>query len=229
MKSVAIITARGGSKRIPRKNIKKFNGQPIISYSIKAALESGCFDEVMVSTDDQEIAEIAIRYGAQVPFLRSETTSDDFSSTSDVLVEVLGEFFNQNKHFEYACCLYPTAPFVTALKIKESFELMIKHDSDSVIPVCKFSYPVQRALKIVSSKLIMADPTKIFTRSQDLEPMYHDVGQFYWINVARFMKSKTIFNDSVIPYEISELEVQDIDNLVDWQLAELKFNFLKQR
>lgn len=228
MKSVAIITARGGSKRIPRKNIKDFNGHPIIAYSIKASLESGCFDEVMVSTDDKEIADIAIKYGAVVPFFRSEQTSNDFSSTSDVLVEVLDEYAKLGKKFDFACCLYPTAPFVTGLKIKESFDLLKKHDADSVVPVCRFSYPIQRALKITDNKLFMADSSKKLVRSQDLEPMFHDVGQFYWLNVERFMKSKAILNDNVVPYEISELEVQDIDNLVDWKLAELKYDFLQK-
>ena len=227
-RSVAIITARGGSKRIPRKNIKDFNGKPIIAYSIKAALESECFDEVMVSTDDNEIAEIAIANGAKVPFLRSPSNSDDYSSTVDVLVEVLNEYKSRGENFALACCLYPTAPFVNKLKIKESFELIKKYNADSVIPVCKFSYPIQRALRVIENKISMADPTKLFVRSQDLEPMYHDVGQFYWFNVPRFIESKLLFNNNTIPYEVSELEVQDIDNMIDWELAELKFNFLRR-
>ena len=142
-KSVAIITARGGSKRIPKKNIRDFLGNPIISYSISAALKSKCFDEVMVSTDDKEIAEIALAHGAQIPFFRSPQTSDDFATTAEVLNEVLEEFSKRGVEFTYACCIYPTAPFVSSRKLAHAYDQLIKFDADSVFPVVHFSYPIQ--------------------------------------------------------------------------------------
>jgi N-acylneuraminate cytidylyltransferase len=225
-KKVAIITARGGSKRISRKNIKEFLGYPIIKYSIDAALNAGCFDEVMVSTDDSEIAEIAKKYRANVPFMRSEKTSNDIAMTADVIEEVLLEYQKNGQNFEYACCIYPTASFITPGKLQKSFEILKENDADSVIPVVKFSYPIQRSLKIESKKLSMFHPEFLNTRSQDLEPAYHDAGQFYWLKIEAFLKQKSLFMSNTLPLEISELEVQDIDNEVDWKLAELKYKLL---
>ena len=148
MNNLAIITARGGSKRIPKKNIREFCGKPIIAYSILAALESKLFSEVMVSTDDLEIAEIAKQYGANVPFLRSEKTSDDFATTRDVLVEVLTEYEKRGQVFDHMCCIYPTAPFVTAQKLKVAYDTMIEHDADDISPMVRYSYPPQRSFYI---------------------------------------------------------------------------------
>jgi N-acylneuraminate cytidylyltransferase len=225
-RSVAIITARGGSKRIPRKNIKDFLGKPIIAYSIEAALSAGCFDEVMVSTDDGEIAEVAQRYGATVPFTRSAETSDDHSTTADVLVEVLTEYKNRGKEFACACCIYPTAPFVTGAKLKKGHKLLISTGADTALPVVRFGYPVQRALKIEENRLSMIWPEHMNSRSQDLMPAYHDSGQFYWFRVARFLETRKLFAEHTVPIEMPESEVQDIDNEEDWKIAEMKYRIL---
>jgi len=228
-KTVAIITARGGSKRIPRKNIRSFAGQPIIAYSISAALESGCFDSVMVSTDDNEIAEIASSYGAEIPFFRSPETSDDFATTAEVLFEVLEQYRQIGEMFTHACCIYPTAPFVSPAKLKKGFLLLIEKNADSVFPVVQFSYPIQRALKIINNRLVMFQPEHLNSRSQDLEPAFHDAGQFYWLKVQRFMQQKKLFTGNSLPLVMPATEVQDIDNEEDWQLAEIKYEtFLKK-
>jgi N-acylneuraminate cytidylyltransferase len=226
-KSVAIITARGGSKRIPQKNIRDFLGKPIIAYSISAALDSKCFNEVMVSTDDRDIREIAIAYGAQVPFYRSANTSDDNATSAEVLNEVLEEYRARGKDFNYACCIYPTAPFVTPEKLIQGFNLLIENDADSAFPVVRFNYPIQRALKVEKHKLVMFWPEHLNSRSQDLIPAYHDAGQFYWFNVERFMLAQKLFTDNSFPILMPEIEVQDIDNEEDWKIAEMKYQFLK--
>ena len=228
MKScLAIIPARGGSKRIPRKNIKNFCGQPIIKYSIEAALQSKCFSEIMVSTDDKEIATIAKSFDAKIPFLRSEKNSNDYADTADVIEEVLNAYKKQNKHFEYFCCIYPTAPFITAEKLSNSFDILNKTNADAVIPVVKFGYPIQRSLKIENNKLEMIWPENYKKRSQDLMTTYHDSGQFYWMKTESFLTQKTLFAKNTIPFEINETEVQDIDTEQDWQLAEFKYEYFK--
>ena len=179
MSRIAIITARGGSKRIPRKNIKEFCGKPIIAYSIEAAIKSELFDEVMVSTDSIEIAEIAKGYGASVPFMRSKRTSDDYATTRDVLLEVFDEYEKRGIEFDIAVCLYPTAPFVTAEKLKRAVALMDDDNIDSVTPVVRFSFPPQRAYIIRDGIIKYQFPENRYTRSQDLEPIFHDCGQFY--------------------------------------------------
>ncbi len=228
-KSIAIVTARGGSKRIPGKNIKEFCGKPIISYSIVAALQSGIFDEVMVSTDSEEIASIATEYGAKVPFKRSDKASDDVATTSDVLLEVLDEYETRGINFEYACCIYPTAPFVTKERLKQAMCMMKDKDIDIVIPVTAFSYPPQRGLVVRNDLLQMQYPQYIDTRSQDLETIYHDCGQFYLFKVNHFRKTKRLMEGKMIPIIISETEVQDIDTIEDWKLAELKFHSMEDR
>lgn len=226
MKTVAIITARGGSKRIPRKNIRPFLGHPIIKYSIDAAKISGCFDEIMVSTDDAEIAEISQRLGAKTPFMRSEATSNDFATTPDVIEEVLVEYRKRGHEFEYACCIYPTAPLILAEGLKKGYELLKEKGADSVLPVVRFSYPIQRALKIEDGKLRMIWPENLNKRSQDLMPAFHDVGQFYWLRVKSFLKEKVLFGKLTIPVEVPESEVQDIDSEEDWKIAEMKYKIL---
>lgn len=229
MSVLAIITARGGSKRIPRKNIKEFCGKPIIVYSIEAALKSGVFDEVMVSTDDTEIAEIAKKYGAQVPFIRSAETSNDFVTTMDVLKEVVARYKDKlGKSFDYICCLYPTAPFVTEDKIKNVFKVLKETDGDQIVPVVKFSFPPQRCFVIDNDGILSYKwPENKNTRSQDLEPLYHDAGQFYFYKSSIFYENKT--DIKTIPYVLSDLEVQDIDNEEDWKIAEIKYQLLMQR
>ena len=223
-KCIAIITARGGSKRIPKKNIKDFCGKPIIAYSIEAALKSGMFEEVMVSTDSEEIADVARKYGASVPFMRSEKTSDDFATTNDVLREVITEYKKTGKEFDTVVCIYPTAPFVTADKLIKALEMMDKDNVDSVTPVVQYSFPPQRAFVVRDGLLYYQFPENRLKRSQDLEPIYHDCGQFY------VMRTDNIFNsDSAgesAPLIVSELEVQDIDNESDWKLAEIKYKMM---
>lgn len=226
MKALGIITARGGSKRIPMKNIKEFCGQPIIAYSINAALSSGVFDTVMVSTDDLQIAQVAKEYGAQVPFLRSEKTSDDFATTSDVILEVLGEYQSRGEEFDLVCCIYPTAPFVTADKLASSVTLMKDEEVESVLPVVRFSFPPQRSVVINQGYLEPKWPEYMPKRSQDLESFFHDVGQFYWLRVNSFLQKQKLIMDKTVPFELPELEVQDIDNEEDWKLAELKYRMM---
>ncbi len=226
MKKIAIITARGGSKRIPRKNIKDFLGKPIMAYSIEAAIKSGIFDEVMVSTDDEEIAEIAKKYGAKVPFFRSEKTSGDFATTNDVLLEVIDEYEKRGETFDYGVCIYPTAPFVTPEKIKDAMEKLIEKKGDSLIPVVAFSYPPKRALVIRDEKLVFEYPEFIDARSQDLESEYHDVGQFYCFNINAFKQNKKLMLGNIVPYVVDEMEVQDIDNESDWKIAEIKYQHM---
>ena len=226
MRNIAVITARGGSKRIPRKNIKDFLGKPIMAYSIEAAISSGIFDEVMVSTDDEEIAEIARKYGAKVPFFRSEATSGDFATTNDVLLEVIDEYEKRGEFFDYGVCIYPTAPFVTPEKIKDAMEKIIEKNGDSLIPVVSFSYPPKRALVIRDEKLVFEYPEFMDSRSQDLESEYHDVGQFYCFNINAFKKNKKLMLGNIIPYVVDEMEVQDIDNESDWKIAEIKYQHM---
>jgi len=221
--NIAIITARGGSKRIPKKNIKEFLGKPIISYSISSALLAGCFDEVMVSTDNHEIADIARSFGANVPFFRSDEASDDVATTADVLLEVLNNYRNRGHEFSRACCIYPTAPLVTAQKIQKGYELLIETGADSVLPVTRFSYPIQRALQIEDNRLSMIWPEYMNSRSQDLPPTYHDSGQFYWLNISRFLDTRRLFSSYSVPLVVPESEVQDIDNEEDWEIAEMKY------
>lgn len=228
-KSVAIITARGGSKRIPRKNVKNFLGKPILLYSIEAAIQSGIFDEVMVSTEDEEIKELALKAGAKVPFARSQEAANDFSTTTDVLLEVLNSYKKIGEEFEYACCLYPTAPFTTAKCLKEAMGMLEEKDVDSVIPVVRYGFPPQRGLVINDGKVAFKWPEHMFTRSQDLDPFYHDSGQFYCFKVGSFLKEKKVFMTNTLGYERSELEVQDIDTLEDWKLAELKYQMLMEK
>jgi N-acylneuraminate cytidylyltransferase len=227
--SIAIITARGGSKRIPGKNIRSFFGQPIIQYPIEAALHSGCFDEVMVSTDDQGIANIALSLGAQVPFMRSKETADDHATTADVLYEVLKKYESLGRKFRYGCCIYPTNPFLTPQKLKNAFEILKESGSYSVVPVVKFGASVYRSFKIENGILTMNWPEYVNMRSQDLPIAYHDCGQFYFFRTEYFMEKKKLFTEWTTPMEMPLSEVQDIDTEEDWKMAELKYALLKKQ
>lgn len=227
MRNIAIITARGGSKRIPKKNIKEFCGKPIISYSIEAAINSKVFDEVMVSTDSDEIAKIALQYGASVPFMRSSKTSDDNASTRDVLMEVLNEYKLRGQEYDCMMCIYPTAPFITAEKICGAMNTFKELNGSLLIPVVKFSYPPQRAYIINDGKLEFKWEEHRYSRSQDLEPFYHDAGQFYCYRIKDYLDSDGAIKENIVPYVMPELEVQDIDNEEDWKIAELKFAMLR--
>lgn len=226
MKSIAIITARGGSKRIPKKNIKEFCGKPIIAYSIEAALSSGVFDEVMVSTDSEEIKSIALSYGASVPFLRSEKTSNDFATTADVLEEVLNTYSEAGCLFDYFACIYPTAPFITGKKLSEAAQLIA--DADAVVSVVRYSFPPQRAYVIKAGAVKYMYPEYERARSQDLEPVYHDCGQFYFCKCQMFLEKHSVILPDTKPYILPEEEVQDIDTMSDWEIAEAKFSVLNK-
>ena len=228
MNAICIITARGGSKRIPGKNKKSFLGRPIICYSIEAALSSGLFEEVMVSTDDEEIAEIARKAGASVPFMRSEAASNDYATTDDVLLEVLEEYEKAGKTYEYMACIYPTAPFVTGQKLKDALQLLIDNHASGVMPVVSFSFPPQRGMVVKNGRLEYCYPENAMKRSQDLETMYHDCGQFYCYQVENYRALKGDLKDGYVPMIMPETEVQDIDNLSDWKLAEIKYKIMKQ-
>ena len=222
----AIITARGGSKRIPKKNIKDFLGKPIIAYSIEAALESKLFDEVMVSTDDNEIKDIALKYGAKVPFMRSEATSNDYATTRDVLLEVINEYEKIGIKFNEFSCIYPTAPFITSEVLIEAYNKFKAEDANALVPIVKFSFPPQRAFAIRNKYLDLFDKNSFMKRSQDLEPLYHDCGQFYFYKTNEFINQNGIILDKAIGYEMSEQYIQDIDTIDDWEMAELKYKIL---
>ena len=229
-KSVAIIIARGGSKRIPKKNIKNFHGKPIIYYSISKAINSEIFDDVLVSTDDQEIAKIAESYGAKVPFMRSAKNSDDTSTTADVILEVLNELKNSGKDYFSFCCIYPTAPLLDIDNLKKAKQLIHSSECDSVFPITKFSFPIQRSLKINDSGFLeMNWPEMKTVRSQDLQENYHDAGQFYYLSVSEFYTNKSLYTEKSIGIEISNIIAQDIDNLEDWKLAEIKYKLLENK
>ncbi|MCR5254842.1 MAG: pseudaminic acid cytidylyltransferase [Acetatifactor sp.] len=228
MSAIAIITARGGSKRIPRKNIKDFLGKPIIAYSIEAAISSGVFDEVMVSTDDEEIAEIARKYGAKVPFMRSEKTSNDFATTNDVLLEVLEEYEKRGMNFEYMACLYPTNPFITSQKLIEAMNIIESGNYAEVLPVVQFSFPPQRGYVLDEDGYLKYKWEEYSnSRSQDLEKIFHDAGQFYFYSVESYIQNKGV-KGKVFPIECSEYEVQDIDNETDWKMAEIKVRYIRE-
>lgn len=228
MANLAIITARGGSKRIPGKNKKNFCGKPILFYSIEAALEAGVFSEVMVSTEDEEIALLARQAGAKVPFMRSGAAADDFATTDQVILEVLREYEKRGKNFNAFCCIYPTAPFLTGERLKQAMELL--KEADSVMPVVPFSYPPQRGVVLDERGYIVRKyPEYAETRSQDLEKIYHDCGQFYACRTKAFLEAGTTDVEKLVPICLSELEVQDIDTFEDWEIAEWKYKSLRNR
>lgn len=229
MSNLAIIPARGGSKRIPRKNIRDFLGKPIIAYSIQAALESNLFEEVMVSTDDIEIADIAMQYGASVPFMRSAQNSDDFSTTVDVLNEV-HEMYKTNtmKSFDFACCIYPTAPLIQVKHLRDGFGKLLNGNFTSVFPVVQFGYPIWRGLAFENNDSVkMVWPKYINSRSQDLQKVYHDAGQWYWYRPS--IIDESIFTDNSSSLILDEQDVQDIDSQSDWIIAEIKYKLQQER
>lgn len=228
MKNIAIITARGGSKRIPKKNIKDFMGKPMIAYAIEAALGSGIFDEVMVSTDCTEIAEISKKYGAKVPFLRSEKTSNDFATTYDALEEVLVEYKKLGKEFENICCIYPCVPFLKAESLTNAFNKMDEGNANAILPVCKYPVPIEWAMKLEDGYLLPNDREAQKMRSQDIEPKYFDAGMFYFCETQILINEKTLVPKNTFGYIIKESECQDIDTEEDWRMAEMKFKVLEE-
>ena len=226
MSNLAIIPARGGSKRIPRKNIKDFLGKPIIAYSIEAALKSELFDEVMVSTDDDEIAEVALKYGARIPFFRSNKNSNDYSTTMDVIKEVISEYRSKfNTDFENGCCIYPTAPLLKIGHLKNGYNKLISNDYSTVFSAVEFSYPIWRGLCInEDSTAKMIWPQHLNDRTQDLQKVYHDAGQWYWFKTKELSDSFLSGKTAII--KLDETEAQDLDNFTDWKLAEFKYKIL---
>lgn len=228
--AVCIIPARGGSKRIPRKNIKEFLGKPIIAYSIEAAVTSELFEEVIVSTDDGEIKTIAEKYGAKVPFIREAELADDYATTDDVLFSTLDKLKEQGREYKYMVCLYATAPFVTAQNLCQAMKKMEEDGkADQLLSVVEYSYPPQRSYRIAESgRAEYVYPEYVSTRSQDLEKWYHDAGQFYIFDASVFMMKRGVIVDNTIPYVLEEMQVQDIDTESDWKMAELKYTIIQK-
>lgn len=226
MSVIAIITARGGSKRIPRKNIKEFMGKPMLSYAVKAAQESKIFDTIMVSTDDEEIATVARKLGAVVPFMRSDRTSDDYATTYDVVTEVIHEYEKRGEHYDQICCIYPCVPFLTAESLRSAYA-KLTDGVNSVEPVCAYPVPVEWAYRLDDDgDLVPCNEAALNMRSQDLQPCYYDVGMFYFTRTKLMLDNKSLLPQPLIPFVIDELECQDIDTINDWHMAELKYKLL---
>jgi pseudaminic acid cytidylyltransferase len=218
---LCVIPARGGSKRIPRKNIKPFCGKPMIEWSIIAALQSGCFDQVVVSTDDPEISEVALRCGAQVPFIRPAELSDDHSGTVAVIAHAIEWFAIQDQLPDHVCCLYATAPFVTGEDLQAGLKVLIDSGADYAFSVTSYAFPIQRAIRITTEQCIeMFNSENFNARSQDLEEAFHDAGQFYWGRASAWMEGKMIFSPGSKPVLLPRHRVQDIDTIEDWVMAE---------
>lgn len=223
MRKIAIIPARGGSKRIPHKNILPFLGKPIMAYSIENALASQMFDIVMVSTDDKQIAEIAKQYGAEVPFFRSAETSNDYAGTNDVLDEVLREYKKRGEYFDYACCIYATSPLIMPQDIINAYDKIEHSDYACVYPVVPFSYPIWRCLDVAEDGSMKRHwPEFENSRSQDLPKEYHDTGTFYWHR----LENNSLVKGALGAIIISEEYAQDIDSESDWKIAEMKYQLL---
>ena len=227
--NVCVIPARGGSKRIPRKNIKEFNGKPIIAYSIEAALKSNCFSQVIVSTDDDEISKVAKKYGAQVPFVRSNELSNDYVGTIPVIKHTIEWMEDNNNYIENVCCLYATAPFIQSKIISKAYKQLKDSSADYCFSVTKFTFPIQRAIKIIQGdKVDMFYPEHFNTRSQDLEEACHDAGQFYWGKAQAFKDGLPLFSEVATPYVLPRYLVQDIDTMEDWIRAEAMHKVLQE-
>lgn len=225
---LAIIPARGGSKRIPRKNIKPFCGKPMIAWSIEAALESGCFDRIIVSTDDDEIAEVARQYGAEVPFMRPLELSDDHTGTIPVIRHAIETINSQGRAVEQACCLYATAPFIQAEDLRRGLEILQGSGGDYAFSVTSYAFPIQRAIRLTpEGRVEMFNPEHFNTRSQDLEEAYHDAGQFYWGRADGWLQGKMIFSPASLPVMLPRHRVQDIDTPEDWVRAEWLFKAMQ--
>jgi pseudaminic acid cytidylyltransferase len=228
MKRLAIIPARGGSKRLPGKNIRDFAGRPMLAWSVQAALESGLFDTVMVSTDSAEIAEVARAAGAVVPFMRSPETSDDHAILMDVVAEVVGRYEGEGQVFDRICCILATAPLLQADSLISAYDLMVKEGYDTVFPVVAFDYPIQRALRRdPDGRTAMIQPEHYASRSQDLEPAYHDAALFFWITRQACLAKQPVFAGNAGSFVIDPMQAQDIDTPMDWRLAELKMQLAR--
>ena len=227
---LAVIPARGGSKRIPRKNIREFCGRPMIAWAIEAARESGCFDRIIVSTDDAEIAEISCQWGAEAPFVRPAALSDDHTGTIPVVAHAIDwHLKHASEKPENVCCVYATAPFVRPADLRQGLEALVHHGYDYAFSVTSFPFPIQRAVRIKKDgRVEMFNPEHFNTRSQDLEEAYHDAGQFYWGRAEAWLEGRPIFNSDALPVLLPRHRVQDIDTIEDWRRAELMFTTLRQ-
>ena len=225
--NICVIPARGGSKRIHKKNIKDFLGKPIIAYSIEAALDSKLFDKVIVSTDDESIAKVAKKYGAEIPFIRPEKISDDFTGTNDVVKHAINWFLEQDIVIHYVCCIYATAPFVEVKYLRKGLDFLSNSNQLFSFSVTSFPFPIQRAIKINKDKVSMFYPEHVLSRSQDLDEAYHDAGQFYWGRPQSFLDGVDMFSENSIPVFLPRYLVQDIDTLEDWKRAELMYRTIK--
>ena len=226
---IVIIPARGGSKRIPRKNIRLFHGRPMITYAIECAQKSGLFSRIIVSTEDEEIAQIAKSYGAEVPFMRSNAAADDFATTSDVLIEVLNELEQSASQPTWACCLYPTTPLLSPEDLQSGYQAFVKGDKDVVLAAVAFDFPVQRAFEIDKEDNVkLREPQFISNRSQDLTPAYHDAGAFYFFECSRLKETGSLWGGKVGACTIPSTRIQDIDTEADWELAAYKYQQLHQ-
>ncbi len=225
-KNIAVIPARGGSKRIPKKNMKDFMGKPMIAYAIEAAQKSKLFDEIMVSTDCEEITNIAKKYGAKVPFMRSDKNASDYATTTDVLFEVLDTYKEQGIEFENLCCIYPCVPFLTGAILQEAYSQFTGFES--LMPVCKYPVPVEWALQIDKGYLHAHNKEALEIRSQDLIDKYYDVGMFYYSTTKAFYTHKNLLSAKTKAFIMDEIHVQDIDNESDWKMAELKYRILHE-
>lgn len=227
---LAVIPARGGSKRIPRKNIRTFCGRPMIAWSIEAALQSGCFQQVVVSTDDEEIADVARAWGAGVPFIRPANLADDQTATLPVIAHAIKWYQRHGDVATHICCVYATAPFVQSEDIRTGLSLLERHRCDYVFPVTSYPFPVQRAIRITpSGRVKMFNPENFNTRSQDLEEAYHDAGQFYWGLSEAWLKKRPIFSSGATPLVLPRYRVQDIDTMEDWEMAERMFEAIRAK
>ncbi len=228
MKALAVIPARGGSKRLPSKNIRDFAGKPMLAWSVEAALESGLFDTVMVSTESEEIAAVARAAGASVPFLRSAETADDHAIILDVMAEVVERYEADGQRFDRLCCISATAPLLRSSTLKRAADLMDTGDFDTVFPVVAFDYPIQRALRRdMHGRTSMRQPEHYASRSQDLETAYHDAAQFYWMTREVCVTKQPTFAGRAGSFVIDTMETQDIDTPTDWRLAELKMQLAR--
>ncbi|MBT2786011.1 MULTISPECIES: pseudaminic acid cytidylyltransferase [unclassified Halomonas] len=228
MSRVAIIPARGGSKRIPRKNVTKFCGKPMIAWSIEAAKASGCFDKIIVSTDDHDIADVAEQWGAEAPFLRPSDLADDYTGTLPVIRHAVQWLTNHEVKVDYACCVYATAPFVTSKDLLRGWELIHQSGASFVFSVTSYAFPIQRAIRITENgRVAMFNPEHSQTRSQDLEEAWHDAGQFYWGTADAWLEEKPIFGEDSLPVKLPRHRVQDIDTSEDWTRAEWLFKAMR--
>ena len=225
---IAIIPARGGSKRIPRKNIRDFCGKPMIAWSIEAARTSGCFDRIVVSTDDEEIAATAREWGAETPFMRPAELSDDYTGTVPVVAHAIEWHRQHREPPSVVCCLYATAPMLLPTALQRGLDVLMQSGADYAFSVTSYAFPIQRALRITDANRVeMFNPEQLTTRSQDLEPAYHDAGQFYWGQAGAWLAGTPLLSNAAVPVIIPRYRVQDIDRLEDWERAEWMFKALR--